>query len=138
MRVASLSGMPTSAAIVRPISSARAFRPSWIFERKAARSAGGVVAQPSNAARAAAAAASTSAGVPSGTRPMISSVDGETTAMVLAPAAADQRPATRGAAGRGEGAEVAAVAGDERQLDGGGIDAAGAGRGEERTAEVES
>ena len=57
----SFSGMPTSPEMVRAMSSARAFSPSWIFFRKAARSATGVAAQPSKARRAAATAACTSA-----------------------------------------------------------------------------
>ncbi|OIR00851.1 hypothetical protein GALL_169870 [mine drainage metagenome] len=33
IRAESFSGMPTSPVMVRAISSARAFRPSWIFAR---------------------------------------------------------------------------------------------------------
>ena len=84
--------MPTSCAIVRPISSARAFRPSWIFARNAARSAGGVAHQPSNAARAAATAAFASAASPSGTRAITSSVDAVWTSIEPLPCGATHAP----------------------------------------------
>src|SRR5258708_2179373 len=64
--------MPTSCAMVLASSSARAFRPSEIFCRQSARVAAGVLAQPSNAARAARTAASTSFSPAAGMRPMTS------------------------------------------------------------------
>ena len=69
-RVASLSGVPSSRATVRAISSARAVSAVCSRSRCAARSAGSVAAQPGNAARAAATARSTSAAVPAGTCPI--------------------------------------------------------------------
>ncbi len=92
MRVASFIGMPTSAAMVRPISSPRALRPSWIFCRKAPRSAAGVRDQPSNAARAACTAASASCASPAGMVAMTSSVDALCTAIVPAPCGATHAP----------------------------------------------
>ena len=62
IRLAIFSGVPTSALMVRAISSARAFSPSWMRDRQAARCAGAVADQPSRASRAAATARSTSAG----------------------------------------------------------------------------
>jgi hypothetical protein len=92
MRVASLIGMPTSCAIVLPISSERAFMPSLIFARKAARSAGGVAAQPSNAARAAATAELASCSSPSGIRAITSSVAAEWTSIEPLPCGAVHAP----------------------------------------------
>ncbi len=90
--MASFNGMPTSRAMILPISSERAFSPSWIFCRNAARPATGVAAHPSNAARAARTAASTSAALPSGIRAMTSSVDPQTTSILPAPAQGTHRP----------------------------------------------
>ncbi len=90
--VASLSGMPTSCAIVRPISSERAFSPALIFARNAARSAGGVVLHASNAARAAANGASASAASPSGMRAITSSVAAARTSIEPAPCGATHAP----------------------------------------------
>src|SRR5581483_6717050 len=70
MRPASLSGMPTSCAMVRASSSARALSPSEIFCRYSARSAAGRAAQASNAPRAARAAASASRSPAAGMRPI--------------------------------------------------------------------
>ena len=90
--VASLSGMPTSCAIVRPISSDRAFMPSLIFARNAARSAGGVALQASKAARAAATAAFASAASPSGMRAITSSVAAAWTSIEPLPCGATHAP----------------------------------------------
>ena len=90
--VASFTGMPTSPAISLPISSMRAFNPSWILKRYAARSGAGVTDHASNAARAAATAASTSAVVPSGMRPITSSVEALMTSMDFVPMGAAQWP----------------------------------------------
>jgi len=59
--------MPISSVMVFAISSVRALRPSWIFFRYAARSAGGVALQASKARRAASTAMSASAALPCGT-----------------------------------------------------------------------
>ncbi len=66
-RRASLRGIPTSRAVISASSSARASRASAIAVMSAARSAGVVTDQVSNARRAAATPASMSAGLPAGT-----------------------------------------------------------------------
>jgi hypothetical protein len=71
----SATGIPTSAAMVSPISVTRSARPARIFSRNPARSAGAVRDQVSNAALAARAARSTSEASPEGMRPMTSSVE---------------------------------------------------------------
>src|SRR5881394_1637540 len=92
MRLAILSGMPTSCAIVRAISSARAFRPAEIFSRNSEREAGEELLQPSKAARAAFTAASASAALPAGTRPITSPVPALWTSIAWRPEGATQRP----------------------------------------------
>ena len=92
MRTDSFSGMPTSCGMGRPISSARAVRPSWMRVSSATRPASGVRDQPSNAARAAATAASASATAPSGTLPSGSPVAGLVTGSLPLPAGATQAP----------------------------------------------
>src|SRR5438874_7021078 len=82
MRPESLSGMPTSCAMVFASSSARAFRPSEIFCRKSARAAAGVAAHASNAPRAARTAASTSFSPPAGMRPITSPLPALCTSIV--------------------------------------------------------
>ena len=85
-------GIPTSPQIVCAMSSMRAFRPSWRRCRYFARSSTGVVLHAPKARRAAATAASTSSAVPSGTRPMTSSVVAFTTSMVSEPVEGTQAP----------------------------------------------
>jgi len=72
----SFVGAPISAEIVSATTPIRAASASCNRDRYFARSSGLVAAHPSKAARAAATARSTSAAVPEGTRPMISSVAG--------------------------------------------------------------
>src|SRR4051812_49403676 len=72
--MARLMGMPTSPAITCAISAMRAWRPSPMRCTYLARSVTGVSAHEGNARRAAVTALSTSPGVPSGIRPMTSSV----------------------------------------------------------------
>ncbi len=76
------SGEPSSAVTVPAISSLRATSTSRSAAIFAARSAGGVAAQPAKASRAARTAASTSSAVPAGTWPMTCSSAGFTTAIV--------------------------------------------------------
>jgi hypothetical protein len=92
MRVAILSGMPTSVAMSRAISSCRAFSPSWIRRRNSARWAGGVVLQASKAPRAARTARSASSRLPAGIVAMAASVDGDTTVRVSVDAGATHCP----------------------------------------------
>ena len=92
MRPASLSGMPTSCAIVFASSSARAFRFAEIFPSSSARWSAEVLLQDSKARRAAAAAASTSFALPAGTRPITSPVPALCTSIISLPEGATQRP----------------------------------------------
>ena len=78
-------GMPTSPVTVSAISCMRALRPSCSRWRYLARSSTVVELQVSKARRAAWAARSTSSAVPSGMRPMTSSVVALSTSMVPDP-----------------------------------------------------
>lgn len=89
---ANCSGEPSSAVTVRAISSLRATSWSRRAAISAARSAGGVAAQPGNAARAARTAASMSSAVPAGTWAITCSSTGLTTAIVSVPAAGRHAP----------------------------------------------
>ncbi len=79
-------GMPTSWATSVPISGTRALRASASRSTALARSSTEARDQSSNAPRAAATARSTSAGPPSGTVPMTSSVAALTTSITPSPA----------------------------------------------------
>jgi len=92
MRLAILSGMPTSCAIVFASSSLRALRPAEIFSRYSARWAAGVSLQPGKAFLAAATAASMSCAPPAGTRPSTSPVPALCTSMVSLPEGATHWP----------------------------------------------
>jgi hypothetical protein len=77
------------------VAAARASRATAKRSSTSARACGVQLAQPcglSNAVRAASTARSTSASEASGTEPMISSVEGETTVIVSLPAGATQSP----------------------------------------------
>ena len=80
--IARAIGDPSSCAIRPATSSWRSWSLAETAAVSATRSSSGVVLQASKAVRAAATARSTSAGVPSGTRPMTSSVAALTTSMV--------------------------------------------------------
>ncbi len=87
-------GEPFSELITRAISSARAAMPSLIRSATASRSASGIRGQgpSSKAFLATATARSTSSREACGTRPMTSSVCGETTSMTSRPAGATSSP----------------------------------------------
>ena len=87
-------GIPSSAATVAAISSARAASPSPIAASSSTRSPTGVCDQPSNASRAAPTARSTSSAVPWGMRPITSSVLALTTSSVSEPDGATHAPPT--------------------------------------------
>ena len=84
--------MPTSVAIAIAISSARLPSSAEMRRSASARSAGGMVDQPSKAARAAATAASTSVASPSGMRVIGSSVAAWSASIVPVPWGAVHRP----------------------------------------------
>ena len=87
-------GEPISCVMISAMSPISAVICAATLDRTSARSAGVMRGQGpwSNAVRAAATALSMSASVPSGTRPMTSSVDGEITEMVSVPSGATQSP----------------------------------------------
>src|SRR5262245_31603383 len=82
MRLAILSGMPTSCAMVRASSSARVFSAAEIFSRSSALFSVAVWLHVSSAPRAAPTAASMSFSVPAGTRPITAPVPALCTSMV--------------------------------------------------------
>ena len=86
--------MPTSAVTVAAISSARASSPSAIVRSSRWRSATGVAAQPSNAARAASTARRASAGAPAGIVASTCSVAASTTSSVPSPSGCTHAPPT--------------------------------------------
>ena len=86
------NGIPTSRETIAAISSARAASPWEMAVQASTRSASGVADQPGKAARAARAARSTSSGVPSGTRPMTSSVVASITSIAPSPAGGVHSP----------------------------------------------
>ena len=88
----SATGMPSSEATSAAISSERSASLAAMPAHASARAVIGVWLHVSNASRAAATALSTSAGVPSGTRPMTSSVAGLTTWIVLSVAGSTHSP----------------------------------------------
>src|SRR5262245_45383125 len=92
MRLAILSGMPTSCAMVRASSSARAFSAAEIFSRYSALFSAGSWLHDSNALRAAVTAASMSFSVPAGTRPITSPVPALCTSIVSLPEGATHWP----------------------------------------------
>ena len=85
-------GIPSSVVISAASSSPRSPSFSPMAAQRRARSSGGVCDHESNAARAARAARSASSGVPSGTRPMTSSVVGLTTSIEPSPAGSTHSP----------------------------------------------
>ncbi len=88
----SFSGMPISVAISAASSSPRSFSLAPTAASSSTRSSGVVLDQESKAARAARTARSASSGVPSGIRPMTSSVEGFTTSIVPSPAGSTHSP----------------------------------------------